>query len=98
MTEIEFREAVYHDIINLYEDQCLKIVKQTLNGELNSYEFNTYAAMIFGALLCDVYTSDHKRYLELVTPLVEEYCKNKTDQDASYKRTLMKIANISVVK
>ncbi|MFD1126648.1 hypothetical protein ACFQ3J_00470 [Paenibacillus provencensis] len=98
MEYIEFREAVYEDIISMYEDQCLDIMKQAMKGELNGYQFNAYAAMIFGCFLCEVYTDDHKKFLELATPIYELYSKSKVENDANNLRTLMKIHNLEVIK
>jgi len=98
LEQIEFRDAVYEDMINIYDDVCLDYVQAAFKGRLNSYEFNAYAAMIFGCFLGDVYTENYSKFIELVTPLYEEYRKNKIEQDADHRRTLMKIHNLEVIK
>lgn len=98
MEEVEFREAVYEDMINVYDDICADVIKDTLNESLNGYQFNAYAAMVFGVFLGEVYGRDHKKFLELVKPVYEEYLKYKSEEDAKHRRTLMRISNIEVVK
>lgn len=93
-----FREAVLYAMIDIYDNECKKVMNDAMIGKYDSFEFDEIAAMVFGVFLGELYSENRKKFLELTKPIYEEYCRMKSKDDAFWKREQIRRTNLKLVK
>lgn len=94
---LSFRDAVHNYMIEVFDDECKKVLDDSMKGDLANVDFSESASAVFGTFLTELYADNREKFIKLAEPIYEEYCKMKSEEDAQRKREQLKEANLSLI-
>lgn len=88
---ISFAEAVRELILDVYDNECHKMLDEASKDLLTELQFEEFAAPVLEQFMSQMYTFERQKFQELFKPIKEEYEKFKAIEDANRQRSTLRL-------